>query len=213
MTPWEKQRENARKKLADPEWRAAQYERAKASQARQRERQREKMATPEYKEKCRVQAEQARERSRLKASEKAAQTPAPKKPKLLPAKTPAKRATSSKGLKGRSLSAEERRLWDVIGAMPCVACTLHGKHSPIVSLHHIKGRTIKDAHKFVLPLCDYHHQGLAPADVRAEFPWLIPIHAAGKIGGRKAFILLNADEATLYQMVMDKVINFSNIKV
>ncbi|WP_338296883.1 Ref family recombination enhancement nuclease, partial [Escherichia coli] len=95
---------------------------------------------------------------------------------------PSKKTRTSRGLKGRSLTADERRIQTAIGTLPCIACHIHGQHSPVVSLHHIFGRTAENAHKYVLPLCKWHHQYAAPAEVREQYPWLVPVHADGKIG-------------------------------
>ncbi|WP_250189296.1 Ref family recombination enhancement nuclease, partial [Escherichia coli] len=66
-----------------------------------------------------------------------------------------------------------------------------------VSLHHIAGRTAPGCHKKQLPLCRWHHQHAAPAEVRAKYPWLVPVHADGVVGGKKEFTLLNKSEMEL----------------
>ncbi|MCV8701171.1 Ref family protein, partial [Escherichia coli] len=48
-----------------------------------------------------------------------------------------------------------------------------------------------------LPLCRWHHQHAAPAEVRAKYPWLVPVHADGVVGGKKEFTLLNKSEMEL----------------
>lgn len=70
----------------------------------------------------------------------------------------AKNRPCGRGLKGRTLLAAERAIMDRIGALPCIACYVHGFINEIVSLRHIDGRTTKGAHAYVLPLCDHHHQ-------------------------------------------------------
>ncbi|TFY30594.1 Ref family recombination enhancement nuclease [Escherichia coli] len=59
--------------------------------------------------------------------------------------------------------------------------------------------------KYVLPLCKWHHQYAAPAEVREQYPWLVPVHADGKIGGKADFIRHNADEMALYQMAIELI--------
>lgn len=194
----DKQREKMRLKMADPEWRAAQYEKSKRAAERATAKKRARMATPEYREKQMEAARRQEQKRREKAVQKAANPPA-KTQRSKPA---------SKGLKGRTITAEERKIQDAIGKMPCIACQIHGKHSPEISLHHIYGRTVPDAHKYVLPLCKWHHQYAAPLSVRIEFPWLVPIHADGKIGGKASFITHNADEGTLFQMVRNNIVIF-----
>ncbi|WP_407255098.1 Ref family protein [Escherichia fergusonii] len=103
----------------------------------------------------------------------------------------------SRGLKGRTPTAEERRIANALGALPCIACYMHGVISNEVSLHHIAGRTAPGCHKKQLPLCRWHHQHAAPAEVRAKYPWLVPVHADGVVGGKKEFTLLNKSEMEL----------------
>lgn len=171
-------RARALEKLNDPEYRAGQREKQRASLERRRQRQRERQQSPEYR------AQQAEKRQRPKAV-------ATSKPPAL------RRAKSSRGLKGRAPDASERRVMDVLGALPCIACMMHGIVTAEISLHHIDGRTRPGAHKLVLPLCKWHHQHAAPAEIRAIHPWLVPVHADGKVGGRKEFEMLNGTQYKL----------------
>lgn len=61
-------------------------------------------------------------------------------------------------MKGRNPSAAERRFHDRLASLGCIACRIDGKHNPMVSIHHIDGRTKPGAHMRVLPLCAGHHQ-------------------------------------------------------
>lgn len=61
-------------------------------------------------------------------------------------------------MKGRTPTAEEKRLHDRIASIGCIACRLDGISNSLVSIHHIDGRTKPNAHKKVLPLCGPHHQ-------------------------------------------------------
>ena len=61
-------------------------------------------------------------------------------------------------MKGRNPSAAEKRFHDQLAALGCIACRVDGNHNPIVSIHHIDGRTKPGAHMRVLPLCAGHHQ-------------------------------------------------------
>lgn len=97
----------------------------------------------------------------------------------------------------RSPPTAERRIANALGALPCIACYMHGVISNEVSLHHIAGRTAPGCHKKQLPLCRWHHQHAAPAEVRAKYPWLVPVHADGVVGGKKEFTLLNKSEMEL----------------
>lgn len=75
---------------------------------------------------------------------------------LDPTKPPPKR--TSRGMKGRTPTAAERAFMEAAGKVPCLACTIDGRHNPVISLHHIDGRTKPGAHFLVLPLCGPHHQ-------------------------------------------------------
>jgi hypothetical protein len=73
-----------------------------------------------------------------------------------PAKLP--KPMKSRGMKGRSPTAEEVRFMDKMGALPCIACLKDGWTNHAISLHHIDGRTKPGAHFLTLPLCEKHHQ-------------------------------------------------------
>lgn len=195
QTQWEKQREKQRAKmklkLADPAWQAQQQEKKRAAADRALKKHREKIASPEYRDKCREKLHKAREKAREKAS---IQTQAMSSP----------RRSSSRGLKGRSPTAEEKRYQEAIAKLPCAACALHGVYSPVIVLHHIDGRTAPDAHKKVLPLCNWHHQYAAPIEMRHKHPWLVPVHADGITGGKSEFTRLNASEAALLAIVYEQ---------
>lgn len=174
----DKARARALEKLNDPEYRAGQREKQRASLERRQLRQRERQQSPEYR------AQQAEKRQRPKAVATSKQ-PAPR------------RAKSLRGLKGRAPDASERRVMDALGALPCIACLMHGIVTAEISLHHIDGRTRPGAHKLVLPLCKWHHQHAAPAEIRAIHPWLVPVHADGTTGGKREFERLNKPQMEL----------------
>jgi hypothetical protein len=73
-----------------------------------------------------------------------------------PAKLP--KPMKSRGMKGRSPTAEEVRFMDKMGALPCIACLKDGWTNHSISLHHIDGRTKPGAHFLTIPLCAPHHQ-------------------------------------------------------
>ena len=52
----------------------------------------------------------------------------------------------------------EKQHWDKVAQLGCIACIKDGYRNPLVSIHHIDGRTKKGAHMKVLPLCAGHHQ-------------------------------------------------------
>lgn len=182
----EKARARALEKLNDPQYREEQRDKQRASLQRRQQRQRERQLSPEY------QAKQAAKRSKPKAV-------ATSKP---PA--PQRRTKSSKGLKGRAPDASERRIMDALGALPCIACLMHGIVAVEISLHHIDGRTKPGAHKLVLPLCKWHHQYAAPIEIRAIHPWLVPVHADGNAGGKREFERLNKPQLELLAEAYEK---------
>jgi thioesterase domain-containing protein len=152
-------------------------------QQRAIERQRAKQADPDWR---REQYEKQRVRQ-VRCSERAKSKP------------------TGRGLKGRTPRAAERIMMDKIGALPCIACYVHGVVNETVSLHHINGRTVNGAHELVLPLCDYHHQHAAAPAMRTAFPWLVPVHADGTCGGKAAFESLNGSQMHLHEMCLEMI--------
>lgn len=184
---YERQRARQRERQADPAYRQQQHDKAVRSAEKRQAKQLERLQSPEYRA-------QLVEKARQKQDTAASKPTAPKKT------TPIR----SRGTKGRTPTARERQIMDKLGALPCIACSQHGHYTYEISLHHIDGRVKDGAHELVLPLCNWHHQHAAPADLRAQYPWLIPVHAAGAVGGRKAFETANGGQLELlaqaYQM-------------
>lgn len=185
----QRQREKQAAKQADPEHRQQQYDKQQASASRMIARHIERRNSPEWKAEQRVKV--------LKRAVSASERLKEKKPARITAKPRTRASASGKGLKGRTPTAAERVVMDALGKLPCIACLQHGKESPLISLHHIEGRTKPGAHLLQIPLCDHHHQHAAPAHVRAEFPWLVPVHADGITGGKAEFIRYNGTEKEL----------------
>lgn len=77
----------------------------------------------------------------------------------------------SRGLKGRAPTVAESSFMDAVASLGCIACAKDGKENPLVSLHHIDGRTKPGAHLLVLPLCAGHHQ-----DGTGEDRTMIAVH-------------------------------------
>lgn len=185
--------------------RQKQYEAAQRQRARQQERQRERQASPEFREQQRVKAvaTSARRIARLTSPEYRAEQAqkARKKQDEKTAASPTQKCRSapirSRGAKGRAPTADERSVMDALGRLPCIACLMNGQQTEEISLHHIYGRTKPGAHFAVLPLCKWHHQIAAPLNVRLIYPWLVPVHADGSVGGRKLFEDLNGTQEEL----------------
>lgn len=177
----EEQRKKLREKLADPAYRAAQQAKQRAAQDRRVAKMRAQLADPEYQREQAEKRQKALEKQRQKAA-----TPKPPKAKAQPVRR-ASKPTSSRGMKGRTPTADERRVMDAIGKLPCICCTLRGRTNPLIALHHTDGRVKPDAHKKVLPLCAGHHD--TPVDKAAleQYPDMIPFHAKGALGGPGAW--------------------------
>lgn len=61
-------------------------------------------------------------------------------------------------MKGRTVTAEQKRFHDALAGLGCIACRKDGVINTHVSIHHIDGRTKLNAHWLVLPVCSSHHQ-------------------------------------------------------
>lgn len=61
-------------------------------------------------------------------------------------------------MKGKAPTKAEKHFHDRIASIGCIACLKDGDANPVVSIHHIDGRTKPGAHMKVLPLCGPHHQ-------------------------------------------------------
>lgn len=72
----------------------------------------------------------------------------------------------------RAPTKPEKLLWTRMAeTVGCIACHLDGRFNPVVSIHHIDGRTKPGCHKKVLPLCAGHHQ-----DATGEDKSLVAVH-------------------------------------
>ena len=166
-----------RAKQADPAYREKQLQKARDSQQRAFEKQN----TPEAKQRRLKAAQKSQERARQRQLDKA------KKKTSKPATASTSKPKASKGLKGRTPTAEERRLMDLIGSLPCVACKKMGIINYVISLHHTDGRTKPYAHAKSLPLCAPHHDTPLTPEERKIHGDAFPVHAKGSYGGKKAF--------------------------
>lgn len=85
--------------------------------------------------------------------------------------TPARKAAMK--TKQRPRTPADIELHDRMAALGCIACIKDGKFNPVVSIHHIDGRTKPGCHSLVLPLCAGHHQDGAGEDktLIAVHPW------------------------------------------
>lgn len=194
----QRQIERQRKKMNDPKEKEKRQLKAREAALRQRERQAAKLSDPEYIEKQRQKQRDAIQRKRERKAETT-------KSKLVVKKVSKPKAIKSKGLVGRTPTAEEKRVMDAIGALPCIACLLKGRYRPLISLHHLDGRIVIYAHMKVLPLCAEHHDTPADPLVIAQYPDLIPYHARGRWGGKAAWRAENGCEYEMLAIVFKMV--------
>lgn len=198
-----RQMEKQKQKQADPNYRANQLEKKRQQTQKQIERQKEKQADPVYQAKQREKKVASIERSIAKAK---AKPPATKKTDTKNRTTGRKTShIKSKGLKGRSPSALERKLMDKIGTLPCSACKVMGRINPVIALHHVDGRVKEFAHAKVLPLCAYHHDVPLTPEERAIHGDMYPVHAKGSYGGKKAFEQEYGTQEHLLCLVYDEI--------
>ena len=83
-------------------------------------------------------------------------------------------------MKCRNPNAEEKRYMNRVGSLGCIVCLLNGIETD-ATIHHCDGRTKKDAHFKILPLCGAHHQIACPVGSWATR------HPPGRNAGRAAF--------------------------
>lgn len=200
----ERARAKQKAKQDDPEWRREQMEKQQARNERYMQRSRDK-AREIFRTATIAQQDAIDDYSNeTNPHQTAMASPANMAMAAINPKPPAKyRNTATRGLKGRTPLAAERTLADKLATLPCIACYFHGQYSPVISLHHMHGRTVLGAHEKQLPLCTWHHQELAPPHIRLLHIWLIPFHAAGKHGGKSEWERLNAPQEDLYEKCLE----------
>lgn len=195
--------------LTQEQKRERAIERAKASQKRAFEKQREKQNSQEYREKMFLKQKAANQKAINKQREK--QNDPERIKKIIESSknkqnkaakiTTSKKVTKNKGLMGRPATAEEKRIMNAIGTLPCICCSRKGRYNPVISLHHLDGRNKPNAHAMVLPLCAPHHD--TPIEDKAileKYPDLVPFHAKGSLGGKAEWRKQNGNE---WEMLAD----------
>jgi len=62
-------------------------------------------------------------------------------------------------MQSRSPTAEEKEWLNLLAQMPCIVCSeCHGVHDSPAEIHHINGKTRKNAHLKTIALCSKHHR-------------------------------------------------------
>lgn len=176
------------KKRADPKYKEHMQKKKLLAAEKAMAKKRAKLLDPEY-------IKKQREKSLAKINKKSNLFSVEKTRKPI----------KSKGMVGRTPSAEEKSIINKISSLPCIACYQHGVITDVVSYHHIDGRTKKEAHKKGLPLCGNHHQIAAPAKEREKYPWLVPVHASGSVGGKASFEKENGTQEHLLNQVYEMI--------
>lgn len=77
-------------------------------------------------------------------------------------------------MKGKNPSYVQKAYWNILANhVGCIACHIDtGSRNSHVSIHHVDGRTKRNAHWLVLPLCAGHHQdGTGQPGLIAVHPW------------------------------------------
>jgi len=72
-------------------------------------------------------------------------------------------------IKGRSVTTEQKKFHNQMAGLGCIACAKMGIFNPVVSIHHIDGRTKPWSHWYVISLCGPHHQDMG-------VPGVYPVH-------------------------------------
>lgn len=198
----EKQQERLNDSAYIEEQKAKQHAAKMRQVQRQQEKLKEKLQDPDYLIQQKLKRQKALEKQKLKKKSTFKSKPASKEFQLKV--VPIKKATkpiASKGLKGRSRTAEEKRLEKKLADIGCICCLNKGWYSSamredegqhFISMHHVQGRTQPWAHAKQLPLCQFHHQIPPPAEAPSD---LFPLHGSAisvweKVNGKQQDLLI-----------------------
>ena len=96
-------------------------------------------------------------------------------------------------MKGRKATAEEKIYMSKVARLGCIVCAHQGKDNRRVEIHHVNGKTKKDAHFQILPLCYEHHRKGDRKEPISRHPW------------KKRFIEAYGTEEELMKQVRTKV--------
>lgn len=238
----ERSRAKQKAKQSDPVWQEEQRARQRKSQERAQKKLRDKRNDPEYQKQQREKEERKRELAAQKQRDKwedpayqeemrqkglQAVVAKSKKDKIAnnhklanSSSTTGQGNLKSKGTLGRTPTADEKRMADKLGELPCICCSVlkdrglvnfddsYDSQIKYVSLHHIDGRTKPKAHFKQLPLCAYHHQVDIEPELRdhPQYKYLVPVHATlGSWGGKKAFNELFVSEYLLLELCYELI--------
>ena len=74
-------------------------------------------------------------------------------------------------MKGRTPTASELKHMSRVSELGCIACYKMGFKFVPCEIHHTEGKTKKDAHFKVLPLCYEHHRKGTEENPTSRHPW------------------------------------------
>ena len=74
-------------------------------------------------------------------------------------------------LKGRTPNKTEKEHMRKVSAIGCIVCRKQGLGYVPAEIHHIIGKTKKDCHMKVLPLCFDHHRRGNDSEPISRHPW------------------------------------------
>ena len=74
-------------------------------------------------------------------------------------------------LKGRTPNKAEKEHMSKVSARGCIVCRKQGLGYVPAEIHHIIGKTKKDCHMKVLPLCFDHHRRGNDSEPISRHPW------------------------------------------
>jgi len=201
--------ENARRKqrfkYSDPVYLEKVRSKQKKAQEKGIQKQQAKYNSPEFKLlQCKKQKEAAKrqqEKTKKKNNFNRNINPTPRANKI-----------KSRGLLGRSRTAQEKHLENLIGKLGCIVCYIKGWHvvdmaeEPFISLHHTDGRTKSYCHAKQIPLCKHHHDTpIEEPKFKKAYPDLFPFHG----GGKKRWEAINGTQEELlvlvYELIGEKI--------
>ena len=102
-------------------------------------------------------------------------------------------------MKGRNPSKEEKEYMDKVQQLGCIVCANLGFPDVPAEIHHTRGKTVKDAHLYVIPLCPSHHRYGGHTEPISRHPY------------KKRFEDAYGTEAELLEQVQENLAGSKNI--
>ena len=96
-------------------------------------------------------------------------------------------------MRGRRATEDEQIYMSKVAKLSCIVCANQGKKNRRVEIHHVNGKTKKNAHFQILPLCYEHHRKGDRKEPISRHPW------------KKRFVEAYGTEEELMKQVKTKV--------